>query len=306
MGHRGVMWRESLRLLWTHIRRDGLTTASSSAAFYLILSLVPALAAAATVYELVAEASALSLLTRGLEGVVPRNVADVLEQQVQTAVAPERDRSGSIWQAAVWLGLLLWSANRGTRGLVFALSTIYDRAERRPLLLRVGVTLLLTIGFIAVLLLTVPAVLLLPRLLDALGFGNAGGARDALRWPILFLLVAGASAVLYRFGPDRGDINLRWVLLGGAFAALLWMTFSGLMSWYVQTFGGFVQIYGSFGTIAVFLIWTWLSVLAVLLGAEVDSIAHMHRPTSPGKAEKPGDEAASWNSLGGGTFSRKG
>lgn len=264
-------------------RQDRLSTGASSAAFYLVLSIVPALGAAASLFELVTNASAIGELTRGLEGMLPPSASTFLQRQVDSALQSEPSGSSSWAGTSFWFAVLLWSGSRGTGGLVDALNVIHDGVERRPLFLRLLIRLLLTLGAILLLFTTITTVLLAPGALSRVGLGEVSTAAFAFRWPVMFFLAAAAIAALYRFGPSRADFEWRWILIGSATAAALWMGLSLVLAWYIQSFGNLSRIYGSFGTLAGFMIWIWLSALAVLVGAEVDAGAaaikrSRHRP----------------------------
>jgi membrane protein len=83
--------------------------------------------------------------------------------------------------------------------------------------------------------------------------------------------VAGAFAILYRYGPSRRWARWRWVAPGALFAAAIWMGGSLGYSWYVNNVARFQVTYGSLGAIVGFLVWIWFSVIALLLGAEINA-----------------------------------
>ena len=91
------------------------------------------------------------------------------------------------------------------------------------------------------------------------------------RWPVLFVAVALAIAVLYRYGPSREKAQWRWITWGGAFAALGWIVISILFSWYTTHFGSYNKKYGSLGAVFGFMTWIWLSAMVILLGAKIDA-----------------------------------
>ncbi len=92
-----------------------------------------------------------------------------------------------------------------------------------------------------------------------------------VRWPALFLTMAFGLALLYRFGPSRDAPRWRWISWGSGFAAVTWLAASVLFSWYVANFGTYNQTYGSLGAVMGFMVWIWISMIVILLGAEVDA-----------------------------------
>jgi membrane protein len=122
------------------------------------------------------------------------------------------------------------------------------------------------------------------------------------RWPVLLILVVLGLALIYRFGPSRREAKWRWVTWGSALAALLWMIGSMLFSWYVASFDSYNKTYGSLGAGVGFMTWMWLSIVIVLLGAELNS--EMERQTArdtTGGQPKPlgGREAYAADTVGG-------
>jgi len=78
-------------------------------------------------------------------------------------------------------------------------------------------------------------------------------------------------ACIYRYGPSRSDVRWRWLTWGSLLGGLLWIAASMLFSWYVATFDTYNKIYGSLGAGVGFMVWLWLSVIVVLLGAELNA-----------------------------------
>jgi membrane protein len=126
----------------------------------------------------------------------------------------------------------------------------------------------------------------LPPALDALGLRQTVQTTvAALRWPILFVLVALAVSVVYRYGPSRDEPRWRWVSWGGVFAAVGWLIVSALFSWYAANLGKFNETYGSLGAAVGFMLWMWLSSIVLLVGAELN--AEMEHQTARDTTEGP-------------------
>src|SRR6266404_8225053 len=101
-------------------------------------------------------------------------------------------------------------------------------------------------------------------------------------------------AVLYRYGPSRAKPKWRWITWGSVFAAIAWLAVSILFSWYAANFGSYNKTYGSLGAVIGFMIWIWLSVIVILLGAELNAeIEHQSaRDTTTGAAKQMGSRGA--------------
>jgi membrane protein len=173
---------------------------------------------------------------------------------------------------AIGLLVSLWSANAGIKSLFDAVNLVYNEEEQRGLIKLNLVSLTFTVAAIAFVLFGIAAVVVLPIALNYIGMG---GATDLIfrigRWPILFVLVALALAFIYRYGPSRSKPKWRWVTWGSAFAALAWIVGSVLLSWYAANFGSYNQTYGSLGAAIGLMIWLWLSMIVILVGAALDA-----------------------------------
>ena len=114
------------------------------------------------------------------------------------------------------------------------------------------------------------------------------------RWPVLFLVVTFALALIYRYGPSREKPQWRWISWGSALAAAVWLGASILFSWYAANFGSYNKTYGSLGAVIGFMIWIWLSTIVVLIGAEIDAeMEHQTvRDTTRGRPKPMGARGA--------------
>lgn len=104
----------------------------------------------------------------------------------------------------------------------------------------------------------------------------------------MFVVVALALALIYRFGPSREAPRWRWITWGSAVATILWLGASALFSWYAANFGKFNETYGSLGAAIGFMTWLWISAIVILLGAELDAeMEHQTARDTTTGAEKP-------------------
>jgi membrane protein len=166
----------------------------------------------------------------------------------------------------------LWSANSGVAALFDALNVVYGEKEKRSLLRFYSTTFLLTFGIIGLVMAAIAAVVVAPIILTFMGFVTPAEQFLAiLRWPVLLVIVCAWLAVIYRYGPSRENAKWRWVTWGSVTAAVLWLGTSMLFSWYVANFDSYNKTYGSLGAGVGFMVWIWLSVVIVLLGAELNA-----------------------------------
>lgn len=224
-------------------------------------------------YSLFADPKLGQTLLRTLPSVLPDYAVQVIARQIRHASTNAPDVHLGI-ASALGVIVLLLSTNRGTRALFRGLNVVYGRAEQRGLLTTVAVSLAFTVGAITFLLFAIGAVVLLPGVLRGLGLEEATAhIIDLLRWPVILVVVACALAIVYRFGPSRDGAEWRWIALGSSVASLLWVLTSLLFSWVMSRLGRLDELYGSVSAMLGFMIWIWLSVTVVLIGAELEATA---------------------------------
>jgi membrane protein len=261
----------------TKFKGHHLTLAAAGVAFYAFLASVPALAAAISIAGLVLSPErARELVSDGLEA-APNEVADLLSEQLGS-VAEAGGGALSIG-LAVSIAVALWAASSGMQHLVEAIGIAYDEPDERGFIAKRGQALLLTIGAIIFALLAVAAIAVLPAVTGALDLpGPARWLISLAVWPVLGVLLALGLSVVYRVGPDRRSAEWRWVTWGAGIAMIVWIVASIGFQIYVSNFGSYDETYGSLAAIVIFLMWLFISSLAILLGAEIN--AAMERQTA--------------------------
>ena len=138
--------------------------------------------------------------------------------------------------------------------------------------MRVGVTMvllvLLAISAIAVVLTGGLA----KQVGNVIGVGDSAvQVWDIAKWPVLLLVVSLMFAILYCAAPNVKQPGFRWVTPGGLLAVVVWIIASALFALYVANFSSYNKTYGALGGVIVFLVWLWISNIAVLLGAELNA-----------------------------------
>jgi membrane protein len=96
-------------------------------------------------------------------------------------------------------------------------------------------------------------------------------AIDVLRWPALTALVALAIAGIYRFAPARRNRQRPWGAWGVLLTTIVWIGSSALFALYVAKVASYDASYGSLGSVVVLLLWIYIAVFVVLLGAELNA-----------------------------------
>lgn len=263
-------WFQIARRGWKEFQADQMMLIAAGVAFYAFLSLVPSIVAAMLVYGLVTEPSQVQAQLQTFADVLPASARDLLDEQM-SSLAAANDQGLGIG-LVVSLVLALWSASGGTGNLVTAVNTAYDEEETRGFVKRKALALGLTLGAILVFVVTLALVAVFPAVANALDLPTPLRIGvEALRWAVVLAVVGLSLAVLYRVAPDRDSPKLRWVSVGATVAVVLWIGASVVFSLYVNNFGSYGKTYGSLAGVVVLLLWLWISLVAVLLGAEINA-----------------------------------
>jgi membrane protein len=264
-GGRGRL--EVARRLARKVRHDNISLLSAGVAFYAMLSLFPALIAVISIYGLVAEPETARQQVQKLADVMPGEARRTLVGQLE-ALTRSAGRGLSLG-AVLGIVAAVLAASAGMRAIFAGLNVAYDRVETRGFLRLRGLTLLHTLGAIVTMAVAVGVIVVLPVVTGLLG--PAGRVvLAAVRWPLLAGLMLGALAVLYRYAPDRGDAEPRWLSWGSLLATALWLLGSALFSLFVRSFDNYNRTYGVLGAVVVLLLWLFLTSFSVLLGAELN------------------------------------
>jgi membrane protein len=264
-GWKDIFWRTYQR-----IDDDRLLATAGGVVFFGLLAIFPAVTALVSSYGLFADPSTISSNLHSLAMLLPEGAFQIVEDQVARVVSNGNTALG----VTFLFGLLLaiWSANAGVKAIFDALNVAYEEREKRSFVRLNTVSLAFTVGSIAALLLMVGTVVAFPLALNHLGIAPESRLIVALaRWPVLFVILLAALAVLYRFAPSRDAPRWQWLSLGAVTAAILWIAGSALLSWYLSEFANYNATYGSLGAAIGLMMWMWMSAIVIMFGAELNS-----------------------------------
>lgn len=263
-------WKDVLLRVKGEIGGDNLSIVAAGIAFYVMLSIFPALVAAVTIYGLVADPAQVEAVVANLSGVLPPSALGLVEEQLHGLVQSSSSTLG--WGAILSVLIALWSAAKGAKALIKGVNVAYDEAESRGFIELQGLSLVFTLGFIVMGAISVGLIAVLPNLLDRLPLGpTATFVAFAAQWIVLLVLILTALSMVYRYGPAREHARWGWVTLGSVIAGALWLAASALFSWYATSFGNFNETYGALAGVVVLLLWLQITFFLVLLGAELNA-----------------------------------
>jgi membrane protein len=267
---------------------DNLQDHAAALTYYSIQSLFPALLVLVSLLGLLGKSATQPLITN-LATAAPSDVRQIILNAV-THLQHSHGAAGVVAIAGIVVGL--WSASSYVAAFMRAANAIYDVPEGRPawktLPIRIGVTLALIVLLVASAVIVVVTGGLARHVGQVLGVGSAAiTAWNIAKWPVLLIMFSVMLAVLYWASPNARH-GFRWVTPGGVVAIVLWLIASGLFAVYVANFGHYNKVYGSIAGVIIFLVWMWISNLAILMGAEFN--AELERGRAMAAGTPPGTE----------------
>jgi len=270
-----ITFSEFLKELARVWEEDELTTVAGALSFFGFLSIFPFLLFLVALASLVITPTDAEQLIDQLRAVTPPAVADLLADRIKSLA-----QSGSPGLLTIGALGALWAASGAVGTLVTLLNRAYDVKESRAFWKVKGLTLVVTVIAAILLIIATAFVVAAPAVVNAFG-DDVATALGYLGYPIGFLFVIGVLVLLYLVLPDVKQ-KVRFILPGAVLAAFLWLVVSFGFSLYVRHFGNYEATYGALGGIIVFLVWSYLSSLTVLVGAEVNAI--LEHSSREGKA----------------------
>jgi membrane protein len=261
-------WKAILLGVGKEFNQDQIPLIAAGVTFYMVLALFPALAAFVSVYGLASDPGQVGVQLHRLSHVLPGGAVTVIGGQL--AELAKAKPSGLSLGFLVGVLTAIWSANGAAGAIVTGLNIAYEAKERRGFIRRTATSLAITVAMLAFAAL---AVILLGLASSAGHFIGPQGALIAnlISWPTIVIILAIGLALLYRFGPCRRSVRLRWITPGAAAVVIVWVIVSAIFSAYVANFGHYNKTYGSLGAAVGFMTWLWLSSMLLLAGAELNA-----------------------------------
>lgn len=278
-----------LRKTVREFQQDQCPDLAAALTYYAVLSLFPGLLALVSLLGVFGQGrQTVDAVLEAASGVVPPDAMELLrpsiEQLVQSpsaGIALITGVLGAIWSASAYVGAFGRAMNR-----------IYEVDEGRPVWKLRPLQLLLTLA--GLVLAAAVAVMLAvsgpiaEAVGDAIGVGSfAVTTWNVVKWPVIVVCMVLAVAVLYYATPNVKQPKFRWISVGAGFAIVMWLAASLLFGFYVANFGSYNKTYGALGGVIVFLLWLWITNLALLFGAELDAELERGRQLQAGlRAER--------------------
>jgi membrane protein len=279
-------WKDTLKRTFREFKEDNLTDWAAALTYYAVLSVFPALIALLSIVGLVADpATVTRVITETVSEIGPATAAetfsgpinDITENQSAAGLALVLGLAGALWTASGYVGAFMRASN-----------AIYEIDEGRPFWklrpLQILVTLLMVLMLAIVVLGLVISGPFAEALGSALGIGDTAVTIFQFgKFPVLLVVVMLMLAVLYFASPNAKLPGFKWISPGSVLAVVVWVLASIAFAFYVANFGNYQKTYGTLGGVVSFLVWMWITNLAVLFGAELNAELERSRELEAGE-----------------------
>jgi membrane protein len=275
----------TLRRTVTEYSEDNLSDWAAALTYYGLLALFPAVIALVGLIGLVGDpASTTKTITDIVTKIGPSSAAQTFAGPIKS-ITSHKSTAGIM--GIVGLVAALWSASGYIGAFMRASNVIYETPEGRPIWKLRPLQLLVTLVMLILLVVVALALVLTGPIVTAvagpLGVGSAAvSVWNIAKWPVLLLIVLLMFAILFYASPNVKLVGLRWVTPGVLFALVVWLVASAAFAFYVANFGSYDKTYGTLGGVVVFLVWVWITNVALLLGMELNAERERRRELEAG------------------------
>jgi membrane protein len=253
-------------------KRDNVTDWAAALTYYGVLAIFPALIALVSIVGLMGPSAGKSL-QKNIAPFAPWPAKSIVSSAI-SGLTTSRGGAGILF--IVGLAGALWAASGYIAAFMRASNAIWDVEEGRPVWKTIPVRLGVTLVVVLLLAVSAIAVVLTGSLATKVGQLFGLGSTfvtiwDIAKWPVLLLIVATVFAILYYASPNVKHPAFKWITPGGILAVAAWVVASVAFAFYVANFSSYNKTYGSIAAVIVFLVWLWISNVALLFGAEFNA-----------------------------------
>jgi membrane protein len=281
---------QTLKRTMTEFSEDQLTDRAAALTYYAVLSIFPALIALVSIVGLVGDpATVTKSLTDIVSSVGPASAVDTFKGPIE-GLTKSSGTAGLL--LIVGIATAIWTASGYVGAYMRASNVIYEVEEGRSFIKLRPLQMIVTLVLVLLLAIVLVAVVLTGPLASAVGSAvgigsSAVTAWNIAKWPVLLAMVVVMIALLYYASPNAKLRGVKSILPGAILAVVVWLVASAAFAFYVANFGSYNKTYGALGGVIVFLVWLWITNLAILFGTELNAEQERSKQLEEGR---PGAE----------------
>lgn len=285
-----MSWGALFKRTFNEVLADDVLNLAAQQAYYFFFALFPALLALISIASFFPIENLIGEIQTMLGRIAPPEVTRIVTEQI---IKIGQSNAGGIFTIAFLF--TLWSSSSAVVALCSTLNAAYDITESRPWwkvrLIAIGLTIGLALFILVSMTLVIAGPALAEKVADVMHLGPVfTWSWKILQWPLVFLLVATALALVYYFAPDA-EQDWIWITPGSVLATVLWLIISLGFRFYVTNFASYNETYGALGGVMVLLLWFYVSAIALLVGAEINAEIEHASPYGKNVGERvPGEK----------------
>ncbi|HST84667.1 MAG TPA: YihY/virulence factor BrkB family protein [Kineosporiaceae bacterium] len=275
-------WFRILRGAGKEFSDDNLSDSAAALTYYAIQSIFPGAIVLLSLVGFLGP-QATQTLINNLGEIIPGSAQATI---VNTIKQLQGNQQAASLAFIISLALGIWSASGYVAAFMRASNVVYDVPEGRPIWKTIPIRIAITV--VQLVLMLVVAVIVVftgpvaEQAGDLLGLGSAAVTTwNIVKWPVLLVIMMVMVGILYWAAPNAKR-GFRWVTPGGVLGVLIWVIASALFAYYVANFASYNKTYGALAGVIIFLVWIWISNLAILLGAEFNAEIERARAETDG------------------------
>ena len=253
---------------------DILTAYAAQAAFFIFISIFPFVMLFLNLIKYIPVFS-----TENIENLSLPFLSPQIESVIKGIITEANSYSSGALISITTIAIL-WACSKGVLGIIYGLNSIYKTTEKRSFIHLRLVAVFYTIGLIVALVIVLILMVFGNRILDlavqsiSLPISLTNAVR-VIRWLVTFGFLILFFMFLYTVIPER-KTKFKNELPGAVISAVGWIGFSVLYSFYIDNFGNQSKVYGSLTAIILFLLWMYICMIILFVGAEVNDIIQEH------------------------------
>jgi membrane protein len=266
-------------------KEDNLSDSAAALTYYSVLSIFPALIALVSIVGIVGDPKTVTnALTDIVSSVGPASAVETFKEPIE-GITKSKGTAGIL--LIVGIASALWTASGYVGAFMRASNVIYEVEEGRSFFKLRPLQMLVTLVLVVLLALVLVALVLTGPVAKQVGSaigvgGTAVTVWNIAKWPVLLAVVLLMIALLYYSSPNVKLPAFKWVTPGSILAVVVWLVASAAFAFYVANFGSYNKTYGALGGVIVFLVWLWITNIAILLGAELNAEQERSRELEAG------------------------
>ena len=255
-------------------KEDNLSDSAAALTYYSVLSIFPALIALVSIVGIVGDPKTVTnALTDIVSSIGPASAVETFKEPIE-GITKSKGTAGILF--IVGIASALWTASGYVGAFMRASNVIYEVEEGRSFIKLRPLQMLVTLVLVVLLALVLVALVLTGPVAKQVGSaigvgGTAVTVWNIAKWPVLLAVVLLMIALLYYSSPNVKLPAFKWVTPGSILAVVVWLVASAAFAFYVANFGSYNKTYGALGGVIVFLVWLWITNVAILLGAELNA-----------------------------------